>query len=502
MRHRNARRLRVRSQISQALDALEPRRLFAASITGLSLINADTGQSLGAITEGQTIDLSKLPTKNLNIRADASGALSVKFGLDSNSSFRVENVAPYALAGDNSSVFNKWTPAVGSHTVTATPYSSTGATGTTGTAQVVHFNIVSSTITPDDPTDPTDPTGPADGKYEYTLSAGQALSSIAPHGGDDVRLTGAWSKISIPWSGSSGAPIHLWFDSTSTVGNGQSGTVFSGGTYLDIHRLHVTGVSNGLQIASAAAKISTGTSLVDSIVENTTGTGLGITGSNITVRRSTFRYNGQQGLVIQSGNGVLVADSKILNNNNGVVSPPWVGFTLSGYNVVQSIGGKYYIDPNWEAGGDKVWTSTNVTFSNNEAAYNVGPGLWTDYKNTNITMTGNYVHDNRGLDSSRNYQGEGIRLELSKDIGNFTITNNRLINNTGAGVTLTSVTGVQIKTNTFSGNKITGILLRNDDSRGAISNVLASGNTYSGSVYAVWGSRFPLSNVLIEGKTL
>jgi len=367
-----------------------------------------------------------------------------------------------------------------------------------GVTDSIDFNQLAADFGKTAPVD----SGPSDGTFEYTLSAGQSLSSIAAKPGDDVLLTGNWSKISIPWSGSSSAPIHVWFDASSTVGNGQSGTVFSGGTYLDIHGLHVTGVSNGLQIASAAAKIGTGTTLVDSLIENTTGTGLGIQGNNITVRSTTMQHNGQQGFVIQGSDTVLITDCKILYNNNGEIDPPWKNFTISGYTAVQQINGLYYVDPNWEAGGDKVWQSHNITLANNEAAYNVGPGLWTDYQNSAITMSGNYVHNNRGLDTSRNYQGEGIRLELSKDVGGFNITNNRIEHNTGAGVTLTSVRDVQITGNSFVSNSY-GVLLRNDDSRGGLTNITVSGNTYSGNpVYGVWGSKFPLSNIVIEGTTL
>jgi len=289
--------------------------------------------------------------------------------------------------------------------------------------------------------------------------------------------------------------------SDSTVGDGQSGTVFQGGTYLDIHGLHVTGVSNGLQVANAAAKIGSGTTLVDSLIENTTGTGLGVQGSNITIRRTTMQKNGQQGFVIIDSNNVLMTECKILNNNNGVVNPPWQNYSISGYKAVQQINGLYYVDPNWEAGGEKIWNSTNITLSNNESAYNVGPGLWTDYKNTNITMTGNYVHNNRGLDSSRNYQGEGIRLELSTNAGGFTITNNRLENNSGAGITLTAVTDVDIHGNTFVGGM--GVLFRNDDGRGGISNVDATGNTFkSATPFTTWGNTFPMTGILTSNNTI
>src|SRR5262245_35697488 len=266
-----------------------------------------------------------------------------------------------------------------------------------GRAACIDFNILSSDCGTTGPVDPRSGS-PADGECEFTLSAGQSLSSIAPKAGDDVLLTGDWSKISVPWSGTSTAPIHMWFASSSTVGNGQSGTVFSGGSNLDIHGLHVTGVANGLQLANAAARIGSGTTLSDSVIENTSGTGLGIKGDNITVRRTTMQYNGQQGFALEFSNNVLLENCKILNNNNSLLNPPWKDQAISGYSDgIWLINGLYYVNPSWEAGGDKIWSSSGVTVRSSESAFNVGPGLWTDYHNTNVTMSGNYIHDNRGL---------------------------------------------------------------------------------------------------------
>ena len=52
---------------------------------------------------------------------------SVRFALDGNANFQTESVAPYALAGDTAGDYNPWTPALGAHTLTATPF--TGGRG-------------------------------------------------------------------------------------------------------------------------------------------------------------------------------------------------------------------------------------------------------------------------------------------------------------------------------------------------------------------------------------
>ena len=98
------------------------------AVTSLRLMNADTNQPIAGydpLPNGATLDLASLPTSNLNIRANTSPATigSVRFALDGNSAYATETILPYALAGDSSGNYNAWTPAVGSHSLTATPYS-------------------------------------------------------------------------------------------------------------------------------------------------------------------------------------------------------------------------------------------------------------------------------------------------------------------------------------------------------------------------------------------
>ncbi len=112
------------------------------SVTQFVLVNAETEQDIAVLNDGSEINFANLPTKKLNIRADVTGSVgSVRFGLDGKSNYRTENVAPYALAGDNSGNYNSWTPSLGSHTVTATPYSSSNAGGTAGVAKTITFIV-------------------------------------------------------------------------------------------------------------------------------------------------------------------------------------------------------------------------------------------------------------------------------------------------------------------------------------------------------------------------
>ncbi|PJJ53073.1 PQQ-dependent sugar dehydrogenase [Hymenobacter chitinivorans] len=130
------------------------------AVTSFTLFNADTDQPIAGydpLPAGAVLNLATLPSRNLNIRANTNPATvgSVRFGYDANASFRTENVVPYALAGDNGPTdYLPWTPAVGSHTLTATPYTATGATGTAGQALTVSFTVTNAAPlrTPENPT--------------------------------------------------------------------------------------------------------------------------------------------------------------------------------------------------------------------------------------------------------------------------------------------------------------------------------------------------------------
>ena len=117
----------------------------ANSVSSLTLINADTDRPINGfdpIPNGATLDLNKLPTRNLNVRANAGGAGSVRFALDGNKNYRTENNAPFALAGNSGSNYFEWTPSAGKHTLTVTAYARANAQGAAGKAKTVTFSVV------------------------------------------------------------------------------------------------------------------------------------------------------------------------------------------------------------------------------------------------------------------------------------------------------------------------------------------------------------------------
>ena len=113
-------------------------------VTSFTLINADNDQPIQTITNGTTLYLSKLPTKNLNIRADTYPAKvgSVYFNLTGAQVHnQMQTNAPLALFGDADGDYNPWIPTNGSYTLKCTPYSGAGGSGTAGTSLTVNFTV-------------------------------------------------------------------------------------------------------------------------------------------------------------------------------------------------------------------------------------------------------------------------------------------------------------------------------------------------------------------------
>ncbi len=134
-----------------------------SQVNTFTLVNANTGQDIQTLSDGATLNLATLPSKNLNVRANTSPATvgSVVFALKLNGTqikTQTENKAPYALFGDNNNVYYPWTLALGSYTLTATPYTASGGTGTAGTGLSIGFVVVSDPSSPPPPPPSLPPT--------------------------------------------------------------------------------------------------------------------------------------------------------------------------------------------------------------------------------------------------------------------------------------------------------------------------------------------------------
>ena len=169
---------------------------FTAQVVRFTLVNAETDQDFGPLANGDVINLA-VTGGSLNVRADVSGSVgSVRFALDGNTNYRTESTAPYALAGDNGGDYTSWTPSMGSHSLTATPYSASGGTGTVGVPLYINFTVINEV-----PSNraPEITNGPQAVPNPVTLPATTTVSVTASDADSDP-LTYAWSKTAGPGS--------------------------------------------------------------------------------------------------------------------------------------------------------------------------------------------------------------------------------------------------------------------------------------------------------------
>ncbi|MBC7386544.1 MAG: hypothetical protein H7301_10350 [Cryobacterium sp.] len=178
-------------------------QMSALDVASLTLINASSNQPISFVTNNLSIDL-KNSGSLLNMRADVAGATSVRFGLDGNSDYRVENVAPFALGSDSNGVYNAWTPSIGSHVVTATAYSGPDGTGTAGRTLSINFTVIDSGVSapvpvPSSAPAPVPPSAPAP-------NPGSPISTAEPsnYSGPIVitkggTYSGNWKMNSMGW---------------------------------------------------------------------------------------------------------------------------------------------------------------------------------------------------------------------------------------------------------------------------------------------------------------
>ncbi|PSR53653.1 hypothetical protein AHMF7605_09010 [Adhaeribacter arboris] len=115
-------------------------------IESFTLLNADTDTDIQTLTNGATIDLAALTTKNLNIRANTNTSTisSVAFNLSgAQDLIRTESGAPYTVFGSTGNDYNAWVPATGNYTLKATP----SVDAQVGTPLTINFKVVDESST-------------------------------------------------------------------------------------------------------------------------------------------------------------------------------------------------------------------------------------------------------------------------------------------------------------------------------------------------------------------
>ncbi|MBJ6110377.1 PQQ-dependent sugar dehydrogenase [Hymenobacter sp. BT523] len=144
--------LTITMYANKAITATFTATSSAQSVVSYTLVNASTGADIQALTAGAVLNLATLPSRNLNIRANTNPATvgSVVFALSGTATrSQTESVAPYALFSDDAAgTYYAWTPAVGSYSLLATPYTAGGGTGTAGNALSVGFSVIDQALGP------------------------------------------------------------------------------------------------------------------------------------------------------------------------------------------------------------------------------------------------------------------------------------------------------------------------------------------------------------------
>ncbi|MDB5297094.1 MAG: Fibronectin type 3 protein, partial [Phycisphaerales bacterium] len=128
------------------------------TLAGLDLLNAATDATIGALSDGATIDLTGGKTYSVRANVGTGTIGSVAFAVDGVVT-RTENFAPYTIAGEASGSLTDvlaWAVPAGQHVLTVTPFGGSNGTGTVGEPLTVTFTGNTTTVPPTVP--PTTPT--------------------------------------------------------------------------------------------------------------------------------------------------------------------------------------------------------------------------------------------------------------------------------------------------------------------------------------------------------
>ncbi len=178
------------------------------------------------------------------------------------------------------------------------------------------------------------------------------------------------------------------------------------------------------------------------LVQNVTsqlnaGQGITLLGNNPRVTYSKFIRNGQIGVGANGGDGID-------NDYGHAVYKVTVDNTEIAYN------NNSHFNYGWEAGGTKFWATNGSVIRNNWVHHNIGPGLWADGFNDNITFDANLVEDN---------VQNGIFHEISLKA---TITNNLIQRNGGVHGSLGGGNAIQDSQGAISISSGKGVTIANN----------------------------------------
>ena len=112
------------------------------SVTRFLLVDATTDAVIGELFDGDTINLADYGGINIVAETSPTTVGSVVFWLNNYWWITAENVAPYAIAGDNNGDFNSWNIATGTYLLTATPHLGPWGSGGAGDSLTIEITII------------------------------------------------------------------------------------------------------------------------------------------------------------------------------------------------------------------------------------------------------------------------------------------------------------------------------------------------------------------------
>ena len=109
----------------------------------IALIDTDSNTPIFTIENGGIINLSEINSGvTIAAEVDLDNVGSVRFGFNGNANFRTENIAPYAINGDDAGNFRPFDFPLGANTVTIEVYDGRNATGMLLATTTVSFTVV------------------------------------------------------------------------------------------------------------------------------------------------------------------------------------------------------------------------------------------------------------------------------------------------------------------------------------------------------------------------
>jgi hypothetical protein len=198
-----------------------------------------------------------------------------------------------------------------------------------------------------------------------------------------------------------GSAEDLWFDGVIKVRKASRGALVGGDWYFDLAAdiIYVKDDPNSSTVetsvnASAFTGSASGVTLQNLIIERyanhaQTGAVVGNATTNWVINNCTFRYN--HGIGLRIGPGMLVTGGRTHNNSQMGIGGTGNNAIIDGMEIDFN---NLQFEQGWEGGGTKFTSTTVLMIRNCYSHNNIGPGIWCDINNDQVTYEFNTIEDN------------------------------------------------------------------------------------------------------------